>query len=382
MAVVQNPLIVRLFINTAKNGWSERWPIWETDWNRGLIVAAALAQARSRILSANAYLQWAVLASITPPYIEQPVITDPLMPLPQWSNDSFDMEGLWVVFWNSSGESQGHLFRAISQEQILEKQWTMPDKYLPPIPPPLPANLATASKQLLFQNTFATFRQYVSTCQPMSLGHHGAGTGYWVDPYDQVMCERASSRRVDRPYRRISWEASNYNHAPWFSPCGMVVSVSHISYSIPCRFGVGWRLRNIHYYFAKPGAAVMTNATPFYPWNRAKENTDFSGVGQAVHYRQRFWTNGLEYGNAPGLQYTGNIRDFEGFAPVPFWGTGSTPPEFRPVCDFPRFDRPIGPGGIAWGGPGATPEEGPGKQRWTGPGGLGWGGPEAIPLAG
>lgn len=358
MAVVQNPLIVRLFINTAKNGWSERWPIWETDWTQGLIVAAALAQARRRILSANASLQWAVLASITTPYIEQPVITTALQPLPQWSVNSFDMEGIWIKFSNWSLESQGHLFRAISKEQILAETWANQYLDLPPDPPALPADLTTASKQLLFQNTFATFRQYVSTCQPMSDGHHGEGTGYWVDPYDTVSYSKISTRMVGNPYQRISWEASNYNHAPWFSPCGMVTSVSRICYSIPCRFGVGWRLRNIHYFFAKPCAAVMTNATPFYPWNRAKENKDLSGVGQAVQYRQRFWTNGIEYGNAPGVQYTGNIRDFEGYAPVPFWGDGSTPAEFRPICDFPRFDRPVGPGGIAWGGPGVQPLRG------------------------
>lgn len=355
MAVVQNPLVVRLFINTATNGWSERWPIWEESWQLALPIALALAQARSRVLSTNAYLQWAVLASITPPYIEQPVITTALQPLPQWSADSFDMEGLWINFYNSSFETQGHLFRAISKEQILAKEWTMRDRTLPDSPPPLPADLTTASKRLLFQNTFATFRQYVSTCQPMSLGHHGAGTGYWVAPYDHVAYDSVSSRRVGNPYQRISWEASNYNHAPWFSPCGMATSVSRISYAIPCRFGVGWRLRYIHYYFAKPGAAVMTCATPFYPWNRAKENTDLSGVGQAVQYRQRFWTRGVEYGNAPGIQYTGNIRDFEGNAPVPWWGDASTPVEYRPACDMPRFSRLTGPGGLCLGGPGVQP---------------------------
>jgi hypothetical protein len=295
-----------------------------------------MAQARSRILSANAYLQWATLASLTPPYIEQPVITAPLMPLPQWNVDSFDMEGLWVYYWNSAGESQGRLFRAISQEQILAKEWTMYDKYLPPNPPPLPADLTTASKKLLFQNCFATFRQYYSTCQPMS-----EGDGFWVDPYEFVACSKASSRRVGRPYHRMSWEAQDYAFAPWFSPCGMVTGVSRDSYQIPCRFGVGWPIRGIHYYFAKPNANVMQLATPFYCWDRAKQNADHSGVGETRTIRKSDWTNGGEYGLAPGVMFTGNARDFEGFAPPPYWGSGPTPLPLLPACDMRPI--PVGP---------------------------------------
>lgn len=341
MGIVANPLVVRIFINSTltprHNGWAERWPIWETDWHRGLAVAQAMVQARSRILSSNAVIEWACLGSVTPPYWEQTVVTDPLTPLPQWGPAALDVQGILFNWFNEGGEYTVHLLRAVEAAQIAAKRWIYADVPLPPAPPPLPANLATAPKLLLWQNTLATFRQYISTQQPMSDGHHGPGTGYWVDTFDQVCYRKVGSRYWGRPWRRMSWEAFPYTTAPQFSPCGCVVTVNRESYIIPCRFGENWSLRRIHYYVAKPGATVMTFRTPFCCWNRSKEYTYFGGVGEARKFKKADWTSGAEYGNAPGVIWTGPRRYFEGWAPEP---PIPTPADMQPTCDVPPIYHP------------------------------------------
>jgi hypothetical protein len=71
MAVVANPLVLRIFINSTltahSSGWAERWPLLETNWHIALGNALQMVQARQRVLSSNAYIQWACLATVTPP---------------------------------------------------------------------------------------------------------------------------------------------------------------------------------------------------------------------------------------------------------------------------------------------------------------------------
>lgn len=363
MGVVANPLCVRIFINSTLtpkgSGWSERLPILENDWDAALGVATQMMLARRNVLCSNCYVQWACLATVEPPYYEQPVIDQPLYPLPQWGPAAFDMQGVNFDLNTTSGENAPRLFRGIEATEINNKQWKYKDMPIPWVPPPLPADLATAPKDLLWQNTLATYRQFMATQQPMEDGHHGPGVGYWVDAFQQIVYREVRSRRWHKHWTRMSWEASNWNHSPGFSPCGCVVTVNSFSYAIPCRFGVGWRLRDIHYYPARAGATVMPFATPFCCWDRSKEWTDFDGVGEARKFRASDWTTGVEYGNAPGIMWDGTEEEFNGFAPVPTWGTGSTPFILRPACDTPVISRPTGAGGIALGGIGYVPPVNP-----------------------
>lgn len=349
MAVVTNPLVVRIFINSTltghENGWAERWPIWETNWNLALRVALQMTQARQRVLSSNAYIQWACLGTVEPPYYEQTVVTAPLYPLPQWGPAAFDMQGVLFDLNTTSGENSPRLLRAIDRTEVVAKRWIHSNMLIPWAPPALPDDLTTASKRLLWQNTLATFRQYAATQQPMSDGHHGPGGGYWVDPFQQIVYRQMSSRRWGRPWKRMSWEAAPFVDAPQFSPCGCVVTVNRISYAIPCRFGPVWQLRWIHYYEADDDAAVMTFQTPFCCWNRSLEYTDFTGVGEAKKFQRRNWTNGAEWGAAPGVMWTGPQSYFEGFAPEP---PIPTPGFMRPACDTPV----VPPGSVTSGGAG------------------------------
>ena len=351
MAVVANPLVVRIFINSTLtsrgSGWAERWPIWETEWDKALGYALQMVQARQRVLSSNAYIQWACLGSVTTPYYEQTVVTDQLYPLPQWGPAAFDMQGVLFELNNEAGENAPRLFRAIDATEIAAGRWKYADMLIPPEPPALPVNLATAPKHLLWQNTLATFRKYAATDQPMSDGHHGPGFGYWVDHWDQIVYRQVSARRWGRPWKRMSWEAAPFANAPQFSPCGCVVTVNRISYAIPCRFGPGWSLRWIHYYEAKEDATVMTFKTPFCAWNRSLEYTVFSGVGEAKKFQRRNWTNGREWGNAPGVMWTGPQSYFEGNAPQP---PIPTPGFMRPACDAPVVPPGLIPLGGAGGG--------------------------------
>lgn len=349
MAVVANPLVVRIFINSDltghENGWAERWPIWETNWNIALAQAREMVQARSRVLSSNAYIQWGCLGTVAPPYYEQTVVIDPLEPLPQWGPAAFEMQGILFDLNNTAGENAPRLFRAVEATQVIAKRWVYADMPIPAAPPALPADLATAPKDLLWQNTLATFRQYAATQQPMSDGHHGPGDGYWVDSFSQIVYRQVGSRRWGRPWKRMSWEAAPFVNAPQFSPCGCVVTVNRISYAIPCRFGPDWQLRWIHYYEADEDATVMTFQTPFCCWNRSLEYIDFLGVGESKKFQRRNWTNGSSWGAAPGVMWTGPQSYFEGWAPEP---PIPTPGFMRPACDDPV----VPPGQIAQGGAG------------------------------
>jgi hypothetical protein len=359
MAVVANPLCVRFFINSTLteqgSGWSERWPLLETNWNIALGVATQLMLARQNVLSSNAYIQWACLATVVPPYYEQPVINEPLYPLPQWGPAAFDMQGVLFDLNTTSGENAQRLFRAVEAAEINHKQWVYWNMAIPWAPPALPVDLTTAPKDLLWQNTLATFRQYVATQQPMEDGHHGEGAGYWVEAFQQIVYREVRSRRWHKKWTRMSWEASNWYYSPGFSPCGCATGVNSFSYAIPCRFGVGWRLRDIHYYPSPPDATVLPFATPFCCWDRSKEWNVFTGVGEARKERATDWTTGVEYGNAPGVMWDGTEEEFGGLAPVPYWGNGVTPLIARPACDTPVISRPVGPGGLCLGGPGQNP---------------------------
>lgn len=336
MAVVANPLVVRIFINSTltgrENGWAERWPIWETDWDAALSIALLMVQARQRILSSNAYIQWGCLGTVVPPYYEQTVVTDPLFPLPQWGPAAFDMQGVLFDLNTEAGENAPRLIRAVEGSEIYAKQWTYGDMTIPFVPPLLPADPTAASKELLWQNSLATLRKYTSTQQPMEDGHHGPGDGYWVGQFAQMVYRQVSSRRWGRPWKRVSWEATPYADAPQFSPCGTVVTVNRTCYTIPCRLGPGWSLRNIRYYFAKLGAEVMTFKTPFCCWNRSLEYDTFTGVGEARKFRRADWTNGSEIGDAPGTIWTGPASYFGGYAPEP---PIPTPSWMLPGCDVP-----------------------------------------------
>jgi hypothetical protein len=336
MAVVANPLVLRIFINSTltsrENGWAERWPLLETNWNIALDICRKMVAARQNVLSSNAYVQWACLGTVAPPYYEQTVVTDTLYPLPQWGPAVFDMQGVLFTETTSAGENAPRLFRAVEGSSITAKQWSYWNMPIPLQPPSLPDDLTTAPKDLLWQNTLATFRQYGATQQPMSDGHHGDGDGYWVEAYAQISYVAVRSRRVGTPWKRVSWEATPYANAPQFSPCGCVVTVNRRSYLIPCRFGENWTLRNIHYYFAKPGATVMEFPTPFCCWDRSKEYTNFSGVGEARKFKRTDWANGTEIGNAPGVIWTGPASYFLGLAPEP---PIPTPVFMLPTCDQP-----------------------------------------------
>ena len=336
MAVVANPLVVRIFINSTltgrENGWAERWPIWETNWDRGLQIALQMVQARQNVLSSNAYIQWGCLGTVATPYYEQTVVTDPLYPLPQWGPAAIDVQGILFTLATSAGENAPRLFRAIEATSITSKTWMYSTMTIPPVPPALPADLTAAPKDLLWQNTLATFRNYASTQQPMSDGHHGEGEGYWVEPYDVIDYRAVRTRLWGRPWKRMSWEAVPYANAPQFSPCGTVVTVNRFSYLIPCRLGENWALRQIHYYDAPPDAEVMTYKTPFCCWARSKEYTDFSGVGEARKEKLADWTWGNSYGNAPGVMWTGPPSYFLGLAPEP---PIPTPSFLLPTCDAP-----------------------------------------------
>src|ERR1700722_7699121 len=336
MAVVANPLVVRIFINSTLTGrscgWSERWPIWETNWDVALQIALEMVQARQNVLSSNAYIQWGCLGSVTPPYYEQTVVTDPLYPLPQWGPAAFDMQGVLFDLNTSLGENAPRLLKAIEATAITPKQWIYSNMTIPYDPPALGNDLTIVPKDILWQNTLATFRKYASTQQPMSDGHHGEGEGYWVNPYQLICYAGVSNRRWGPMWRRMSWEAVPYVNAPQFSPCGTVVTVNRFSYIIPCRFGENWTLRRIHYYDAPPDAAVMTYKTPFCCWARSKEYTDFSGVGEARKEKTTDWTWGNSFGNAPGVMWTGPPSYFLGLAPEP---PIPTPSFMLPTCDAP-----------------------------------------------
>jgi len=353
MAVVANPLVVRIFINSTltshENGWAERWPIWETDWSLALPIALQMVQARQNVLSSNSYIQWACLGTVAPPYYEQTVVTDPLYPLPQWGPAAFDMQGVLFSLNSTSGENAPRLFRAVEGTSINAKTWVYADMPIPFQPPALPADLTTAPKDLLWQNTLATFRQYASTQQPMIDGHHGDGDGYWVESYQQIVYRYVGSRRVGSPWRRMSWQAYPYQNAPQFSPCGCVVTVNRRAYAIPCRFGEGWTLRGIYYYDAPVGATVMTFQTPFCCWDRSKEYDDFSGVGEARKYKSTDWRNGVSGGTAPGVMWTGPSYYFGGFAPEP--------PIPTPTFMLPTCDAPIPPSWLARGARGDPPAD-------------------------
>ena len=373
MAIVQNPLRVRLFINRGPVGWSEGWNILETDWTRALSIALQLAQARSRLMSSDCVLEWASLASLTPPYLEQPVITAALTPLPQWGPAILPQQGILFNFGTVSGAYTNRLFRAMDGTQIANKTWVTPNLLIPAAIPALPVNLATASKELLFQNTLSTFMNYTCFLEAMSLGHYGEGTGWWMMPWANCQYNQVSSWWVREKWQRMSWESANRNQCPEFSPCGTVTTVLRFSYTAPCRFGPDRPRQYIHYYYAKLGAAVCPFATPFYGWARAKENVDFTGPGELRKWNGKWWTNGTEYGNAPGVMWTGSAAQFAGTVPQSWPAGASTPSGLRPACDSVNFQRYCGPGGLGMGGPGCEWEPVPPSLPGSYWGGDYWG---------
>jgi hypothetical protein len=355
MAVYLSPMVVRLFLNDPKDGKSERWPIYATSWAEGLRVGQLLAQARANVMASNVVLEWASLGTITPPYIEQPLITTPLQPLPQWGPLNDPSLGLLFSFADEDGVASPRLFTKIDPSEVYNKHWIRRDLSIPNAIPPLPANPALASKDLLWQNMLATFRTYTGCCLQETEHSFWDGPGFWVNPWSLVQYAAVSRFYPGRPWVRMSWETSNYAYSTGWSPCGCAVTVLRFSYAIPCRFGVGWRPRYIHYYPCKPGATVLPFATPFYGWARSKENDDFTGVGETRKEKKKDWTTGIEYGNPPGTTWDGTEAEFGGMAPVPTWGDGPTPLPLRASCDTPNFGRPIMPGGLCLGGPGTNP---------------------------
>ena len=351
MAFVSNPLIVRIFINSTHNGWSERWPILAPSWSQGLTIAAQLAAARRNVMSSNATIEWVSLATITPPYIEQGILQDPLMPLPQWGPASFDMQGVLFYFCAESGRFSNHLFRAVEGSGIAAKSWAYRYLTIPLAPPALPADLSTAPKELLWQNTLSTFRQYVCRCEnyPPIFGN---APNFLVEPYESVSYNIVSTRNVGRIARRMSWEAQARSQCPAFSPCGCVVGVNRFGYQIPCRFYAGYPATGIRYYFAPPGATILPFPTTFYCWDRAKENTDHSGPGETRTIRRTDHTDGFAFSSAPGVMWTGNAADFVGQGMVLWTPYTPTPSFLRPACDALPPVVAAGVGGPAWGGPG------------------------------
>jgi len=354
MALVSTPLVVRIFINTAQNGWSERWPIWVTDWNQGVIVAGILAQARRLVLCSNASIVWASLATITPPYIEQAVLSVPLMPLPQWGPNAGDMQGVLFDFFNEAGNCTDRLLRAVDTTEYGPGYWIRQYLPLPVNPPPLPVDLTMASKDLLWQNMLATFARYISTCTPVGSDDEGP------DQFDVVSMpligyNNIRSRRVGAPYRRASWESMARSTAPAFSPCGVAVTVLRRCYQEPCRFYADEPPVGIRYYWAPPGAAVLTIPTIFYGWARAKENVYHGGPGETAQFKKAFETDGYSFSSAPGVAITGTPADFLGQGVVTWSPYRPTPLPLRPACDTPPPVIAAAGGGPAWGGAGGNP---------------------------
>jgi hypothetical protein len=369
MTIVQDPLIVRLFLNTANNGWSERWPIIETDWTRGLAVAQALAQARSRIMCSTCTLIWASLATITPPYIEQ-YCAGPLAPLPIWGPTVTDMEGLWWRFDTDSGFGSTRIMRGIEMSEVYNLRWTLAPLDIPQAVPELPVPVTTATRQQLYANTLATFANYCGYLSPVDKLNPEGGAGYYLTPYQRVYFSYVGSYRVGRPNLPLSWEPAGYNFRPNFSPCGMIVTVGRVSYQIPCNFGQGGQTSSIHYYRAKRGAAIFTLPTIFYGWDRAKENIFFGGPGETRPIQKNDYTEGYSYGNAPGLMFSGYPGQFLGYGPPNYDGTLPMVVPSLPTCDVPRPPPPIGVGygGLCLGGNGI------GWTKTVGPPLVGYGG--------
>ena len=349
MVTVDNPLVVRLFINTAMNGWSERWPIIAQDWPTGLAVAAVLAAARSRVLCSNASLVWASLATIVPPYVEQAILPAPLLPLPQWGPNAGDMEGILFNFSSQAGYYQPRLLRAVDTTEYQAGKWIRRYLPLPSIVTPLPADLSTATKDQLWQNTLGTFCQYVGLDRPQDEGQYGP-TSFLLGGYDTVSYNQIRSRRVGALYRRASWESMARSTAPAFSPCGTAVTVLRRCYQEPCRFYVNQQTTGIRYYWTPPGAGVLPIPTVFYGWSRAKENLYHGGPGETAQYKRAFETDGNAFSTASGTSYTGTPQDFLGNGIVSWYPYIPTPPSLRPVCDEPPAQVSAGPGGLAWGG--------------------------------
>ena len=355
MAIVQNPLGVRLFINRGSRGWSERWPILEQDWDAGLDVAITLANARANLLSSDAQLEWACLFSMTYPYYEQAVIEEPLEPLPQWGPAIDWTQGLLWYFQTPDGNWSNHIFKAVDYTEIRNKEWVRTQQTIPFNPPALPTDLSLAPKQLLFENTLATFRKNVAFCRPMSLGRNGPGSGYWMTPYVFTAFNGVSSRRSDGRWRRMSWEGGNRNHCPDFSPCGMPTTVLRFSYQMPCCFGPGRSVTSIHYYDAQFGATVFPLKHIFWGRARALEIADWGLIGETRKEKSTDWCNGPAYGNAPGVDYTGTPSQFLG-ASSQSWPTGRpTPWGLRPACDEVVTQRFFPIGGLGMGGEGCEP---------------------------
>jgi hypothetical protein len=336
MGYTTNPLIVRIFINRNENGWSERIPIIETDWNLALPIALQLVQARSRILSAGAVIEYATLAMAESPWWEQALITDPLLPLPQWNFDNADSIGLFWHFEADGGQSQGRLFRAIENGQIQNNQWVGGPKFLPPGIPPLPADLTTATKSQLFSNCFATFREIEAISR--KVGEPVAGVqNYRISPVVEAHFDRVRSRNVGGPYKRQSWECVPYAYAPPFSPCGEVTGVGRRAFTAQCRFYPGGPVRWIRYYWAKCGSLVFQGPQIFWGRFRAQEIYNTYGPGELTGNARRVWSPGYEFGNADGMHLSGPAAGFLGQYTPDFPPSLPTPVDQLPVCDLPLF---------------------------------------------
>lgn len=354
MAYVSNPLILRIFINQGESGWSERWPLLTQFWQQALVDAAMLVEARRHVISSNSSIEWASVATIVPSYKEQAVVPTALLPLPQWGPSSFPMQGITFGFYTTEGYNSHHLFRAVDENEISAKRWIRNHLYFPAVPPALPANLALASKDELWQNTLCNFRNLTAHCVPRP-ARDGGEPPFFFDVWEQCWYVRVSSRMVGAKYQRASWESQARSWAPPFSPCGEAVTVLRRCYQEPCRFYAGQAVTGIRYYWSKPGATMFPLPTVFYGWARAKENTYHGGPGETAQYRRVFETDGFSFSNAPGTSYTGRPRDFLGMGSV-FWEPYlPVPSDIQVPCDVTPAVILAGNGGIAWGGWGAQP---------------------------
>jgi hypothetical protein len=347
MPLITNPIVCRIFINCGRFGHGERVTLNALDLESAVPVGKTLLAARSRILAADAYIQWATVAEFESPFREIAIMDDIIVPLPQWGETQAVESALLWNFDDGAGETKGRHFLAIDGSEWSSRKWKRAPFYLPAGIPPLPTDLTTATKDQLWANTLCTYRDNIALILRWGPPEFGVQT-YKVTPAVYAEFVQRSYYPCGDLWKRQSWEAVPYTMCPPFSPCGMVTGVGRRSFLVRCRFYPGGPVQWIHYYYAKPGASAFPLPNIF--WGRFRDehcyNTD--GPGELTGNLRRLWDKGAEYGDAPGDSCTGPAAGFVGQY-VPAWTVpGLTPPELRPICDIPV----VPPGQIADGGVG------------------------------
>lgn len=335
MLITGNPLEVVLTINFKEvNGVQEIYHLSHEDWDQGETEAAELAIARSYVLAKNSRIEFVQLRQAAYPGESMGLLQDPLPALSCWGFLHTPHSALKFRLQDGAGKYAFRFFHMIADSEMADETWIRQPYVLPDIAPVLPLDPATAPLQDLWDFFLCTVRDkshYAKRLPDLPSGAYQFEIRKWRD----VFFMAARAERINKAYRRVSWEAFPRENAPAFSPCGTVTAVVRQPYEAKCQFYPNGPVENIRHYWAKPDARLLPFRTIFWPWREARQIENTTRLGERTTGPGYWRSPGTSLGDAPGTAPTGTPTDFLGLTVRPWEPPEPTPIEFLPGCDMP-----------------------------------------------